>query len=185
MTMTRRDFTIRVALASTLGSLSGCVFGDVYKNIEKYVPVALLAFDRITMILMENGVVISGLENVINMVKAALADIQTALLEYHDAAAHDKATLIQAISVAMKIATHRLIEFWDKLSIPNQQLALTIKTLLDIIISTLTGFIGQLSPGTAVASQKFLSAPRLRSVKEFRDDFNGILRSHGMSKYAI
>lgn len=183
--MTRRDFAIRAATLGVLTSLPACWFQNVYSQINQYVPVALVAFDRIIEILIANNVDVSRLTNAVNMVKAALADIQSAILEYHDAHEHDKATLVQAISIALKIASHRLVEFWELLQIPNQQLARTVKLLLDVIISTLTAFIGQLAPGTPVASQRFLSGPKLRSIKEFRSDFNWILDHNGLSKYAI
>lgn len=184
--MTRRGFAIRTAaVVAALASLPACLFSDIYKTISTYVPVALLAFDRIVAILIEHNINVSGLVEAVNRVKAALADIQTAVLEYHDAHEHDKQTLIHAIAVALKIANERLLEFWQTLQIPNQQLAHTVKMLLDIIISTLTGFISQIAPGTPVAAQRFVSEPRPRTLKEFRQDFNAVLREHGESKFAI
>lgn len=183
--MTRRDFAVRTITLSWLATLPACFFSSIYKNISTYVPVALLAFDRILAILVEHGVNTTGLTEVVNRVKAALADIQTAILEYHDAREHDQATLIHSISIALKIASHRLVEFWEELKIPNEQLASNIKSLLDVIISTLTAFIGQLSPNTPVAGQKFVSEPKLRSIQQFRQDFNWVLDHNGLSKYAL
>lgn len=188
--MKRRQFAVDllskgIIALFALAAMPACWFSNVYKDISSYVPVALLAFDRIVAILVEHGVNTMGLTDVGNRVKAALADVQTAVLEYRDAAAHDKATMVQAISVALKIATHRLVEFWEMLKIPSPELAKTVKTLLDVIVSTLTAFVGQLSPGTPVASQRFLSEPKLRSVKEFREDFNSVLNHNGLSKYAL
>lgn len=185
MTMTRRDFAICAGIVTSLASLPACLFSDIYKNISDYVPVALLAFDRIVMILVEHGINVSGLTEVINRVKAAFADIQTAVLEYHDAHENDKQTFIHMVAVALKIATERLVEFWNDLRIPNQQLAYAVKLLLDIIISTLTGFIQKLAPGTPVAMQRFMSDPKPRTLKEFRRDFNTALAEQGESKFAI
>lgn len=185
--MKRRAFLGVAGSGALLASLpaTACWWSNVYKNISSYVPVALLAFDRIVAILIEHGVNTTGLTDVGNAVKAAFADIQTAVLEYHDAHEHDKATLMQAISVAMKIASHRLVEFWERLQIPNEHLAHGIKALIDVMVSTLTAFIGQLSPGTPVANQKFISEPKLRSIKQFREDFNWVLDHNGLSKYAL
>lgn len=183
--MTRRDFAIRTATLAALATLPACFFSNIYKTINQYVPVALLAFDRIIAILVEHGVNTNGLTEAVNRVKAAFADIQTAILEYYDAHEHDRETLIRAISIALKIATERLHDFWETLKIPNEQLSRTIKMLIDIMVSTLTGFIGQLSPGTPVAGQRLLSAPRARSIKEFREDFNRALRERDEGQFAI
>lgn len=183
--MNRREFAVTAGTAGVLATLPGCFLHDVYKTIDRYVPVALMAFDRIIAVMVEHGVDVSRLVNAVNMVKAALADIQSAVLEYHDAHEHDKQTLIHMISVALKVATHRLAEFWELLQIPNENLARTVKLLLDVIISTLTGFISQLSPGTPVASQKFVSEAKVRSIKEFREDFNRVLDERGEAKFAL
>lgn len=185
MTMTRRDFAICAGIITSLASLPACLFSDIYKTISNYVPVALLAFDRIIAILVEHGVNTTGLTAIVNHVKAALADILTAVLEYHDAHEDAKQTMIHAIAVAMKIATERLVEFWELLKLPNEHLGRTIKMLIDVIISTLTGFIAQLAPGTPVANQRFISEPKARTIKQFRDEFNTVLRERDESQYAI
>lgn len=183
--MNRREFAATTGALSLVAVMPACWMSNIYKTISSYVPVALLAFDRVISILVEHGVDTTRLTEAVNRVKAALADILTAVVEYHDAAEQAKETMIHAIAVALKIACERLVEFWELLKIPNEQLARTIKMLIDIMVSTLTGFIGQLAPGTPVAGQRFVSAPRVRTLKEFREDFNAVLRERDEGQFAI
>lgn len=191
MTMTRRDLVAlgKLGILAALFPLSSCWFQNIYSDIDRYVRVALLAFDRIIAILAEHGIVVEGLDRSINAVKAALADIETAVLEYRDAAAHEKATLVAAIATALKIAAERLQAFWEllKMKIPNVQLATVIKTLLDIIISTLIAFAEKLQTGgaPAVPRNQLLAQPRIRTLTQFRAEFNGVLRQSGEGKFAI
>lgn len=187
--MNRRKFAQSLAVGFALISFPACLFSNIYKTINQYVPLALLAFERIISILAEHGISVSGLQDAVNAVKAALADIQSAILEYQEANSHGKPTGIQIIVTALNVAHGRLEEFWRKLNIPNPQLSFTIKSLLGIIISTLQGFEQQLpahqqGPGPMHTST-FTGAGKVRTIKEFREEFNEELREHDESKFAI
>jgi hypothetical protein len=182
--MNRRSFMLAIALA-TAAATPACEWTSIIDRIRSYVGISLLAFDRIIEILTANGIALApGLTAIVNAVKAAIADILTAVEEYRAAAAHDKATMIAALKTALTVASARLMEFWAMLRIPNPQLAQTIKALIDVIISTLEGFKAQL-PGQPLAPQRFLGNPRPRTVKEFKNDFNAILTRAGDTRYAI
>ena len=190
--MNRRDFGYLVGgLAGlvSLISLPACLWSTVYKRINKYVPLALLAFDRIVEILAEHGIPIApGFTDSVNAVKAALADIQSAILAFEEA--HGEQTAIGAIRMALEIAQRTLEDFWRKLNIPDPGLGGTIKALIGTILSTLSGFLEQLpkAPVPAVphaVANEFGNTPKLRTMAEFRDEFNGVLRRTGESKYAI
>lgn len=188
--MNRREFGTLIIVFSALGSSLSCLFSSVYKNIKNYVPFALLAFDRVIQILEEHGIAVSGLVEAMNRVKAALADIQSAILAYQEANSDQKPTAIGIIRAALQVARTSLEDFWRSLKIPNAQLAGTIKALLTIIISTLAGFEAQLpmAAGAAPAprmGKEFGSPPKVRTLNEFRDDFNQILRSNDESKFQI
>lgn len=187
--MNRREFAITAGTVGALASLPACFLNDVYKTIAQYIPFALLAFDRVVSILAEHGVNTSGLTEAIDRVKAALANIQIAVLEYRDALAAEKAAKLAAIRTALEIASRRLREFWEMLRIPNEQVAQTVKMLLDIIISTIEGFIMRLPaqmPGPLRPPEpKYGPVPQERSIKEFRHDFNRVLRARGESQFVI
>ena len=183
--MNRREFAVTTGALSLVAVMPACWMSNIYKTISSYVPVALLAFDRIIAILVEHGINTAPLTEAVNRVKAALADIQSAVLEFQDAAEQARDTYRVNLAVALKIATARLKEFWELLHISNEHLERTIKLLLDVLISTLTGFIGQLAPGTAVAGQRFLYPPKVRTIKEFRHDFNAVLKERDEGQFAI
>lgn len=191
--MNRRQFASTIIVFSALGSSLGCFFSNVYKNIDRYVPLALLAFDRIIEILTEHGIPVGPLTDSVNRVKAAIADIVTAVLAYREASG-DKSTAIAMIRAALQVAQQSLEEFWRKLSIPNPALAGTIRALIGIIMSTLAGFEAQLptgrvtpqpKPRVAQAEFDWVNSVKLRSISEFREDFNSVLRQNGEEKYAI
>lgn len=184
--MNRREFAVTTGALSVLATLPACWLSNVYKNISQYIPYAMLAFDRILSILEEHGINTAGMRDVIDRIKSAFADIQTAVLEYRDAHEADKASKLQAIQTALKIASRRLMDFWEMLRIPNEQVARTIKMLLDIIISTIEGFISRLpQPQGQEPQQKAGPVAHERSLKEFREDFNRVLRDRGEAKFAI
>ena len=173
MTMSRRELSkslLGLAAASSATFDTACPLRGKFDNILRYVPVALIAFDRVVSIAQDSGADLSQLQNVIARVKAALADIQTAILEFRE---HDGDTLRQAILTALTIAHQRLTEFAsaiaDKLSANT---ALAVRALLEVIISTLNGFQSQISRGSG-------SVPTLAA---FRRDFNAKLPDH---KYDI
>lgn len=184
--MNRRQFAIGTGALTLLAMLPACWFANVYRMIAEYIPYALLAFERIISILEEHGISTAGLREIIDRVKAALSNIQTAVLEYKDAVQAEKAAKLEAIRNALRVASQRLTEFWDALRISNEQVRRTVKMLLDIIISTIEGFITRLpQPIGQVPQQRAGPVAQERSLKEFRQDFNRVLRDRGEAKFAI
>lgn len=162
----------------SLATLPACWLQSVYSSLNKYIPIALLAFDRILDILAEHGVPVPDLTDAVNAVKAALADIQAAIIAFEQ-----KHGEVGAIRAALSVAEERIEDFWRKLKLPNPEVAATIRALLGIILSTLAGFEMKL-PGAPV-SRSVWAAPEARSVQKFRRDFNRTLDEHGESKFAI
>lgn len=184
--MTRRDFAIRLAsLGGLLAVMPSCFLSsNIYKNLEHYVPTALLAFDRIIEILVEHGIDVSHLVNQINQVKACLADIQTAILAWKSGRENQKPTLAEAVRTTLRLAASALDIFWGSLRLPPQ-LASTIKPLFDILVSTLMAF-ELIGANRGPGSKTFLGTePKLRTIREFREEFNGVLSEHNESRFAI
>lgn len=188
--MNRRLFA-KSALLAGVGSIAAapaCWFENVYGQIREYVPLALLAFDRIIEILAAHNIVLSTLTASINSVKAALADIQSAILEFEHAPGHDKDTALGVIRTALGIAQNRLAEFWRTLNLPAGQLSSTIHALINILLSTLAAYEARLPAPSGVAAvphSAFHSTLKPRTVKEFRADFNQTLEEYGQGKYRI
>lgn len=181
--MNRRQFAVRMTSLGLVGTFTAaampaCWLQNVYSSLNKYIPFALLAFDRILDILAEHGITVAGLTEAANAVKAALGDIQAAIVAFEQ-----KHGEVSAIRAALGVAEDRIEDFWRKLKLPNPEVAATIRALLGIILSTLAGFEMKL-PGPAV-TRSVWAAPEARSVEKFRRDFNRTLEEHGESKFAI
>lgn len=189
MKINRREFGhLAGGLAGVISvlSLPACDWLNLYGQISKYVPMAVVAFNTIVQILVEHGIPVGGLTDAIEHVKAALADIQAAILVWKEAHGDQKNTAIAIIRTALTVAQTSLEDFWSKLQLPNP-LAATIKALLDVITSTLAGFKNKL-PGAAAklpGARNLFAAPQMRSIREFREDFNRVLQDAGESKHAI
>jgi len=188
--LTRRRMFSSIIGIATLGPTlltTGCWLSTVYKEILKYIGVGLQAFQGALDLLMGAGVIPAGegtaISIVINLVKSGFADLQTAVNEYEQAPAANKATLAQRISTIIGILENNIQNFWSSLTIPNPQLASTIEGLLSIILSTLAGFLPSLpapSPQQRVAVRgKLTITPQKRSVKQFKQDINGVLTANG------
>lgn len=174
--MNRRRFMEGGLVLISLATLPACwLSGGAYRDIENYIPLALLAFDRIIEILMEHNVEIGS--GAIDKVKSSLADIQSAILIWKEAHGEGKLTAASVIRTALRLAAQNLNEFWERLQVPPQ-LSPVIKSLIDVILSTLSGYETRL-PGAPAA------APPPRTITEFRRDFNGILQQAGEEKFAI
>ena len=188
-TLTRRSFVWSSTAFGVACTMTACPLSNVYDSITKYVPVGLLAFDRVLQIVGEAGVDTAPLMNVVNSVKASLADIQSAVLEYKDASADRKDTLVAIIRTALAVAEGRIQEFWGNLTLPPKT-GTIVKQLLGVILATLSGFREQLpgyqgNPGPMVAANHIQVVPKPRSIDQFRQDFNQILRDNGEAKYAL
>lgn len=206
--MQRRHFISGACAVAACFAAEGCVFSNVYKLISKYVPVALMAFDRVTSILEEHGIAIApALTTFVTAVKAALADIETAVRMYQDAKSDGKQTALQAVLTALQVAQICLEDFWNHLQIPNPQLASTVRMLLQVIISTLAGFATQLratgpvaptgpvpkapgaapkaAPKAAHDTDSAFGAPKPRSIEAFKHDFNAVLVARNEAKFVL
>lgn len=186
--MTRRRFALAFGALGFLATLPACFLSSVYRDLNRYIPVALLAFGRILDILGEHGVTLGpDLTGAVLRVKASLADIQAALLAWQES--HGPTT-VQWIRGALILAISCLSDFWQRLNPLPGQLGATVHALLQILISTLTAFEAELPGAGAPAAGSphafgYLAAPQLRTVKQFREDFNRVLLESKESKFAI
>ena len=198
MQTTRRSFGKLVsggALALAMGeTLMGLSCSSVYADILKYVPVGLSAFASVLSILSGGGVTIAPVvATIVALVNAGFADLQAVVTAYDAAPAANKATLLGKISTALASVEANLQGFWSNLTIPDTKLESIVQGLLGIITTTLLGFGTQLpapSPTPALMARGSLrrtiaGTPTKRSVKQFRNDFNAILKQNGMSEHAI
>lgn len=174
---------------------------SIYTDILKYVPTGLSAFSVILSILSGAGLLPPGADAainvIINLVKAGFADLQTAITQYQNAPAAQKAGLLGAISTALAIVESDVQMFWSNLNIPDGNLASLIQGLLGVIISTLAAFASAIpapppSDALAAAHQRRASLakiitvpPQRRTVKQFKKAFNADLAASGYNQYCI
>ena len=189
MDLSRRSFFWTSTAFGAMCTMTACPLSNVYDSINKYIPVGLLAFDRVLQIIGEAGVDTAPLLNVSNAVKASLADIQSAILEYRDASADRKDTLVAIIRTALSIAEGRIQDLWSNLTLPPAT-GKVVKQLLGIIISTLAGFREQLpgyqgNPGPMTAANHIQIEAKVRTIAEFREEFDSVLALAGETKFAI
>lgn len=198
--MSRRGFgglaakgALVLAALSSGVELAGCSWTSIYTAIQKYVPLGLQAFAAVAALLTGQGV-ISGagsaaINAVVTLVNNGFAGISAAVQQYETATAGQKPTLLAGISTALTVAANDIQDFWTSLNIPNPNLAATVKGLLGIITTTLSGFLTQLPVPVSVSlkqSAKGLSTVgHRRSPGQFKADFNAILTQNGFSKYII
>jgi hypothetical protein len=203
MTLTRRQFATRGAsLLGALGILplltsTGCWLSSVYADIIKYVPIGLSAFSSIVSILSGAGVIGvpigAAIAGIVALVNKGFADLQTAVNSYQSAPAASKSILLGAISTALSTVEAYIQQFWSNLTIPDAQLASLVEGLLGVITSTLLGFASQLpapAPSAALTMRASLRktinvAPKKRSLRQFRDDFNALLKGTAYGSHAI
>lgn len=198
--LTRRNLVgmfATVSLLPAMLTITACPISNIYKKILAYVPVGLAGFSAVLNLLKGAGIGLTPLlQSIADLVKVALADVQVAVDQYERAPASEKATWLEKIAEALTVAEANIQNFWANLTIPDQKLSALLEGLLGIIVATLLGFQAQLpAPSTPTAQQakamkatlrkKLSVTPKLRSVEEFRTDFNKILQDAGESKNSI
>jgi len=188
--MNRRSLLAKLATLGAVAVLplkfvacAGQTAAQIVTDIQNYVALAKTAFNSLLNVLTTNGVLTPALATVGNEVIKALSDIATAVANY---LATPVTGLLGAISTALQVAENSVQVFWSDLSIGDPTLEAIITGALAVIISTIAGYIALLPPtpaptGMVMARRRMQVAPKRRSPKQFRHDFNKVLKG---TKYA-
>lgn len=191
--MTRRAFGQRLVLLGAVMAmpfqLAGCLFATVWADIQKYVPVGLQAFAAVVSILTGQGIITgaaAAIQALITAVTAAFGTVSSAVTSY-EASANN--TTLGAVANALTAAANSIQQFWANLNIPDANLAATIKGLLEVITTTLSGFIAAL-PSSSVALQapspnSLSMTPHRRSLHAFKSDFNKVLKAGNFEAHKL
>jgi len=183
-----------VAMASlTLGGEMFMIGCASFAQILAWVQTGLDAFQSVVDLLAGNGVITivigSAIDLIIKAIKAAIADIGTAVDNYNNAPAASKATLLGKITEALIAAQNEIGQFWNDLAIPDPKVASTTAGLLGLIVSQLSAFQATMPVTAAVRTQiqsfpkKLNAASKMRSIGAFKQEFNTILESNGYAQY--
>lgn len=170
--------------------LTGC---PSFTDISNWITVGLTSVQSIVDLLTGAGAISIPIGGIVDLavkaLKAGIGDIGAAVTAYNNAPAANKATLLGKLGTAITAAQNALAQFWNDLTIPDPKLAATISGLMGIIASTLAYFQTQApAPATvqlAVLPKRLSFTATKRNPKQFRDDFNTILKGNGFEKYAI
>ena len=167
--------------------LEGCAS---FKQISGWVVTGLSSFQSVVDLLVGEGLIMVAIGSVIDLiikgVKAAIADIGTAVDNYNNAPAATKASLLGKISDALIAAQNEIAQFWNDLMIPDAKAASTVAGLLGLIVSTLSGFMAGLPAATKQLMTFQKTLPRVAAAKsegDFKKRFVAILESNGYGKY--
>jgi hypothetical protein len=184
-----------ITMASfTLGGEMFMIGCASFTQILAWVQTGLDTFQSVADLLAGNGVITivigSAIDLIIKAIKAAIADIGTAVDNYNNAPAASKATLLGKITEALIAAQNEIGQFWNDLAIPDPKVASTTAGLLGLIVSQLSAFQASMPVTTATRVQiqsfpKKLSAaaPKMRSIGDFKKEFVQVLETNGYSQY--
>jgi hypothetical protein len=193
MKLSRREFGKRTSLGLLFAALgaplftSGC---NVVSSLIAYIPWITRALNAITSIL--GSFMPPGATVIINIIVAALADLQAALVEYQaDPVPTDKDTLLHKIETFLKDITQNFQQFLDAMAV-NGPIASVVLGIIQVVLSTLGWFAMKFAAITnrpllpmakpmslRAQNQMLYIVPAQRSLKQFKHDFNQIAYSNG------
>lgn len=148
MKMTRRQFNVGAFTIAIFSSvlMAGC---NVMQDIVNWIPVGIGSVNALLNLLSAAGIVLGpGVTLTIGLIQAGFADLQNAILEY-------QATTPPPAGTLAKIDTFLsdLVSNWQ--NVVNQLPPLTgslvslVAGLIELVISTIQGFINGLPPATS------------------------------------
>lgn len=187
--MTRRSFgqasTLAFLAFGFLGSLFTMVGCNVWTEIEQWVPVGITAFESV--ITLVAPMASPGLNAIAETVKAGFAALAAAVDQYIAAPAADKATLLQKVQLIFEDVSTNLQNFLNAVNIPGANpIVKVVLGLVNIILSTIAGFVNRIGAPAAIASRRLTLAgqsvvvsPVFRTKKSFKHDFNVVCIDNG------
>lgn len=193
MNITRRNFVKSSSLLylASLGSaafITGC---NVFDDILNWVPVGLTAIQGIVTLL--GPLVPPGAITILNLVKAAFADLVAAVNDYkNDTNPADKATLLAKIRTLLNDIVNHFQDFLNALNLGNNPIVNIVIGLANIVISAIEGFMNQLPPPVSLVPTIHLGAqivnitPKYyKHVGDFKKDYNAFATANGHSEIVI
>lgn len=183
---------IGLALAGAVAtSLSGCSFN--IQDILNWVPTATQSISSILSLLVSAGVLAcmtcSALANV---ALAAITAIGTAVQAYLNAPAADKTTLLGKIQTALQAALTASSAFFQTINVPDQKLFTLIIGIASLVLSAISGFIGQVGGTTPSSAMVMANATPITykpkvytSTRSYKSDFNKLVAGAGHAELAM
>ena len=191
MNPTRRQFVGHlakgaavIAVIGSAGALTSC---NVVDDIANWIPIGVAALNSALTILSANGILLPpGVQLIVNATQAALNALSAAAKEYL-AITPPPVGALAVLQAALKAVVDNFSTFLQGLvGITNSGLFNAIAAIVQLILSTIAGFMNQLptSAGTkGVLMAASLKAgnvsvpiiPKARSRRAFKKEFNAQL----------
>lgn len=196
MNVTRRDFGASLGmglLAGTAGVsgflVGGCNAAGVWKDIETWLPAGISSFEAIVTLVAPLAA--PGISAIAETVKAAFAVLSGAVDQYiNDTNPADKATWLAKVQTAFNDVTQNIQAFLTAIGQTGNPIVKLALALAQIILSTISSFIGRIGPTPApatlrVGSESVTVVPVSRNRKVFVSDFNSACITAGHPELEI
>jgi hypothetical protein len=181
--MNRRKFVGSLAsgaAAAALGTasleLEGC---DVWTEIQAWVPAGISAFEQIVTLVLP--IAAPGINVIAQTVEAGFSALAAAVNQYINAPAASKATFKDKVLLIFSQLQGDIQAFLSAVNVDTGNPIVKIALgLVEIIVSTITGFLGQIgavtpAPTFRLSGQSVTIAPVRRDRKRFVSAFNNQL----------
>jgi len=166
-----------LALAGTGMELGGCSLGSVWAQIQAWVPAGIAAFESVVTLVAPLAA--PGIDTIATTVQAGFAALAAAVNQYLNAPAASKATLEQKVLLIFSQLQGDLQAFLSAVNVAGTNpIVKIVLGLISIIVSTITGFLGQIgTPPVTPASltlggSTIAITPASRNRAQFVKDFN-------------
>lgn len=184
--MKKQILAVVACLALVIG---GCSFSSAMTQLQKYMPVALQAFEGVVAILVETGALGaaqgSSADAVSTAASAALSDVQSAVTAYNAAPAASKATKLGEVVTALSAAQTQLKNFLADAHVKSSSAQATIQAAVLLISTTLASIEASISPNPTPAQVMAKASIKKVSASDFKKSYNQIVTSGGFGKHAL
>ena len=187
---------IGIALAGAVAtSMSGCAFN--VQDILNWIPTATASISSILSLLVGAGVLACATCSVLaNVALAAITAVGTAVQAYLNAPAANKTTLLGKIQTALQAALTASGQFFESVNVPDQKLFSLIIGIASLVLSAISGFIGQIGGNPPVqatlkmtgagVTQGVAYSPKVyTSTRSYKADFNKLATEYGHAELVM
>lgn len=163
------------ALGVSVISLDGC---NVLDTIESWIPTGEAAVNAILAVLTANNIPVSAaVSTIVGLIETGLNDLLAAIKEYESTTPPPQGVLAK-IQTIMQDISDQFSNFVSQLSGVAGGILKVVTSLAEVVITTIAGFVNELTPSTQTVSFKFSGAPVVaikRSRRKFAHDWNSQL----------
>ena len=190
MEMTRRGFVVRtssgIAAIAASGALTGCSAGNVFTDIENWIPVGVSAIQGIVSLLNGSGLITPPMQVLVTAILTGFDDLLADVKTYEALNPPPTGALAKIEEVFSLIVGN--IQMLLAQVGGNSPVIATVIGLAQVILSTIAGFLGDLPVTTKslrlsgtfqVGSQNVTYKTEHRTIRKFKRDYNAVANAGG------